>query len=319
MGKVLTKKITLILLALIVVSVSIFLIINREGAEQSFENTQNTTSDDFARILRTQPQSDTDGDGLKDWQEALWGTDKNNPDTDGDGISDGVEVENRTNPVKAGPDDALETNNTAGAETTLTGEFAKDAFAQYLVLQDSGVSFDTTTETAFADNTLNADYLSIPIIQHSRADLNVNNTITDVAYAETMGLLLQNHTPKQGQTEIDILSEYYEKSNTTALYKLDVPIKNYTSLRDALLLLPVPTDLAKIHLAFLNGLEGMRAGLASAQQLETDPLLGVLGISMYQNSASIIQQVLQAAQIYYNQKNISFEQGTSGYIFLYGL
>jgi len=35
---------------------------------------------------------DADHDGLDNDEEALWGTDKNNPDTDGDGYWDGVEV-----------------------------------------------------------------------------------------------------------------------------------------------------------------------------------------------------------------------------------
>lgn len=36
--------------------------------------------------------SDSDGDGLMDSQEAALGTDRLNPDTDGDGLSDGQEV-----------------------------------------------------------------------------------------------------------------------------------------------------------------------------------------------------------------------------------
>ncbi|PIR86417.1 hypothetical protein COU13_01005 [Candidatus Kaiserbacteria bacterium CG10_big_fil_rev_8_21_14_0_10_43_70] len=34
------------------------------------------------------PEQDTDGDGVPDWQEALIGTDPNNPDSDGDGEKD---------------------------------------------------------------------------------------------------------------------------------------------------------------------------------------------------------------------------------------
>ncbi len=52
---------------------------------------------------------DTDGDGLLDWEEALWGTDPKNKDTDRDGTSDGEEVALHRNPKKAGPMDSLET------------------------------------------------------------------------------------------------------------------------------------------------------------------------------------------------------------------
>lgn len=46
---------------------------------------------------------DTDGDGLDDFAETIFGTDPNNPDSDGDGYPDGSEVENGYNP--AGPGD----------------------------------------------------------------------------------------------------------------------------------------------------------------------------------------------------------------------
>jgi hypothetical protein len=49
--------------------------------------------------------ADTDGDGLTDPQEVLYGTDLNNPDTDADGISDGDEVANGTDPTTPEPVD----------------------------------------------------------------------------------------------------------------------------------------------------------------------------------------------------------------------
>jgi len=51
---------------------------------------------------------DSDNDGLKDWEEALWKTGVNNPDTDGDGTLDGEEVKLSRDPLKPGPDDKLE-------------------------------------------------------------------------------------------------------------------------------------------------------------------------------------------------------------------
>lgn len=42
---------------------------------------------------------DTDEDGLKDWEEVIYGTDPYNPDTDGDEISDGDEIAQGSNPL----------------------------------------------------------------------------------------------------------------------------------------------------------------------------------------------------------------------------
>jgi len=47
---------------------------------------------------------DTDNDGVKDWEEGLWGMDLNNPDSDDDGILDGQEVEMRKEEIKSSGD-----------------------------------------------------------------------------------------------------------------------------------------------------------------------------------------------------------------------
>lgn len=54
---------------------------------------------------------DTDGDGLTDQEEVLYGTDRLNPDTDGDGISDGDEVAAGTNPLVPDEPVIVDTDN----------------------------------------------------------------------------------------------------------------------------------------------------------------------------------------------------------------
>ncbi|MFA7170868.1 MAG: hypothetical protein WC180_02660 [Candidatus Paceibacterota bacterium] len=45
---------------------------------------------------------DTDGDGLSDKQEEIFGSDANRPDTDGDGYNDGAEIDKGFDPIVAG-------------------------------------------------------------------------------------------------------------------------------------------------------------------------------------------------------------------------
>ena len=51
--------------------------------------------------------SDTDNDGLKNWEEKIYGTDPDNPDTDSDGYLDGEEVASGYDPAKKAPNDEL--------------------------------------------------------------------------------------------------------------------------------------------------------------------------------------------------------------------
>lgn len=85
--------------------------------------------------------NDSDNDGLKDWEEALWKTNVDNPDTDLDGTPDGEEVRLGRDPLKPGPDDKLEEKvvsstgqstyqatsiNTSGTSVNLTELFSRN-------------------------------------------------------------------------------------------------------------------------------------------------------------------------------------------------
>ncbi len=59
----------------------------------------------YQPVVSSQGASDSDGDGLTDFEENLWGTDPLNPDTDADGLIDGQEVfEYGTDPLLADSD-----------------------------------------------------------------------------------------------------------------------------------------------------------------------------------------------------------------------
>ena len=55
--------------------------------------------------LSEENYKDSDNDGLRDWEEELYGTNPLNPDTDGDGYSDGQEVNSGRNPLVKAPGD----------------------------------------------------------------------------------------------------------------------------------------------------------------------------------------------------------------------
>ena len=75
------------------------------------------------RVFPNPLLSDSDRDGLTDFQEMQLGTDPDNPDTDGDGVSDGVEYSNKLHAVGAPYNDPLHApNRTPTANVTWTNQ-----------------------------------------------------------------------------------------------------------------------------------------------------------------------------------------------------
>lgn len=73
------------------------ILVNAEGSRG--------TNEKSTEITTTDPNLDTDGDGLEDYLEEYFGTDKTNADTDGDGLSDSVEIRIlKTDPLKEDTD-----------------------------------------------------------------------------------------------------------------------------------------------------------------------------------------------------------------------
>jgi len=99
------RKVSIIFLITVIITITI--IVTSEISTFTDSKTPSVTYNPNIEItVSGEAKNDSDGDGLFDWEEVLWGTDKMNADTDGDGTNDGDEVSENRDPTKAGPDDA---------------------------------------------------------------------------------------------------------------------------------------------------------------------------------------------------------------------
>ncbi len=88
-------------------------------------------------------ERDTDGDGLKDWEEALWGLDPKKPDTDGDGIIDSDEIRKIQEFLGAGNEN--NPDNPAN-DKTKTGSLTRDVLTIASAINQSGTITKESSE-----------------------------------------------------------------------------------------------------------------------------------------------------------------------------
>ncbi len=150
---------------------------------------------------------DTDGDGIKNGDEKLLGTDPNKKDTDGDGIPDGTEIGSVTNPLdtdKDGTIDALDTDddgdgiptkledaNTDGDGNPATNpvDTDKDGIPNYLDTDDDGDGILTKLEDANLDKDGNPATTPIDTDGDGKPDyLDANNSDGPLADPDGDGL-----------------------------------------------------------------------------------------------------------------------------------
>jgi hypothetical protein len=110
----------IIIVLSILLAIGLFFVtsLNKEQAAQPTPDAT-TSNAGLTSSTTVDPLADPDNDNLNNAQEALWGTNPNNPDTDGDGYKDGEEVANCHNPLVPAPKDKL-VNCTPGQNSEST-------------------------------------------------------------------------------------------------------------------------------------------------------------------------------------------------------
>jgi len=273
------------------------------GSTTVYEN----TNQDFLSIasssseLNKLSQKDSDNDGLADWEEALYGTNPNNPDTDGDGTSDGKEVELERNPLIKGPKDSLVQKTDATATSTepenlsLTDTFARNFFTQYVNMQQSGTKVTVDNAESVAKSYLKTATLpTVTAKQYSANELTLidSNQTSLKNYQQTLAGIFNKYWPAGSTNELAIMQKAFVNNNPNALADMNKVIAKYQEVSKGLLSTPVPKLAVSLHLNMINTLSTYIQTLKMIQLAYTDPLSGLVGLNEYQtNQANVLVSI----------------------------
>jgi len=266
---------------------------------------------------------DTDSDGLKDWEEALWETDAKNPDTDGDGTLDAAEISQGRNPTVAGPDDALSEDLLSKAMSQAskdaenlseTDRLTREFIRQYAQLQQSG-NVDENTLSSLVEDFSTGVFDKETTDKYEYAHLQTVSTTKESLrdYGNTIAIILSTNTYQTSETERDIFTSIFENGHPEDAIRLKNIVPLYEKIEEEFLFARTTKTTSIYHLRLLNAFANIAYALEEASYFESDPVRGFAGIVLYQQNAEIVNSVLNSIVDIFISHGVEFEESDPGY------
>lgn len=252
---------------------------------------------------------DTDGDGLKNWEELLRGTNPNVKDNPDQNINGSSTTENVKTLAK---DDPLNDEN------NLTAQFAKNSYTLANYLDANKISSQDTVNN-LSQGLIDGEINKLLIKKYTETDLNIinkNDGDTLKVYGNQLSTYLINYYINVlSIDEMSILKKYADSKDTSDFKKIKTKVDMLDKLQNSLKSMSVPSMAVKNHINLLNSTNSYEEALKNIEAIDKDPLRAVAG---YQSLNEITPSFLGIINTYFDffkANNIIFAQSDAGYLF----
>ncbi|MEK7604761.1 MAG: thrombospondin type 3 repeat-containing protein [Patescibacteria group bacterium] len=328
MGRILENwRITAATVFSAVLIVSTYVFVHGLAAPARVEASEET------ELLKAIATRDSDGDGLADWEEGLYGTDPHMIDTFKLGMTDGEAVLKGLVVAKALADASFTSSTSpasvgvdglppAPAEGTLTAAFAQSFFTLYLAAkqENGGAELTEGQMSAVANkavSTLAATTAIAPDFK-TAAEVKVVGSGREalLAYAVSAEAVMTKNTNSAGGTPLVHLRRVVQGGDASGIDALVSISKMYHDSAVGVAALPVPAEAAAADLGLMNALMRMSQISADFARVNDDPLAAILALQQYVDAAQALRNAFIAVGQIYASAGITLPSGAPGATFV---
>ncbi len=295
-----TKKLFFIAGPIILFAI-IFSIMRTPSDSSSLKNTLQVVDN---ASLPQFDDKDTDGDGLRDWEELLWGTDPKNPKSEGREVTDGEYVATL---VKESPTVSYTNLN---ASTTLTEAFGVDFFNEYIALKQSGKLTNQTIQNLserITEKVLNTESTANYTIEPQNL-FNDSDTARVRIYGNSLAEIRARY--QASYTSNPIQAGDFNNGGNNFLRASEL----YRDMANEMAELEVPRLLASYHEQLVQSYLKSGIGLRSVSTLDKDPMKAIVGIQMHTEAEQTEYAAVENIRRYFSQSGILFTSNEPGVI-----
>ena len=250
---------------------------------------------------------DSGGDGMRDWEEELRGTDPLVPDAPAEEITE----EENDKPAEAQGFGSDTTSDTAA------DRFARAFFEQYFRAKESGGEITESERQRLVDSSVALAEQEARDSLFTQAHIRVGANDAIVAqreYGNAVGDIMQRYTVPN-ENEVAILGKALETNDPAELSRLEPIIAAYQSMLNDTLATEVPPSLVKEHLDLLNTLNAILNSVQLMQRAFDDPFSALLRIRRYEDDATGLYYAIDNMRTAFEQAGVIYTQDEPGLFF----
>ena len=221
---------------------------------------------------------DSNGNGIPDWQETLYGLDPN-----GDGPSNKAIIEKKQAAANITP------GTSDGTDLSATDAFSQQLLATIVTLQQSGtLTPDAVAKVAASvGDTVDAKHTNATT--YSMSDLTLSKKTPSAAkkaYYKALKAVVDQYQSVNLGSEMSIIANGFNSTDPNSLSSLTTIAAAYTAMSKQIIALPTPPQVAQNALDLANSTAQMGAALVLVQNIYTDVLTGMVGVDDYTKASA---------------------------------
>jgi len=226
-------------------------------------------------------ETDSDKDGVPDWQESLLGTDPYNSEDF--------------------PKTATTTENTPYENETAADAVSDRLLAQYLTLKEANAYTAERGERlgeSLADNL----QVNTAFIPYTDDELTIQDDTSPDAVAQYRNRMQEALEPFLGLTtpEFELYARFIDSKDSTVLDALHERAAIYKKVAQDIVSVPVPKDATLQHREVANSLAFFGVVLENMVKYSSDPIASLALLRTYNEAEQYVGATFNALSVYYN-------------------
>jgi hypothetical protein len=200
---------------------------------------------------------------------------------------------------------------------TLSGQFGKKFFEQYMYLKQNNLSEDPTAVKALVDQTTQNLVEGAPLpTQYDVRNVSVatgNDLAAEKAYANMLGSILSAYMPPQDPAIL--ASQALEKNDPTMIREVEVASASYATMLKKMLAVPTPPLFIKNQVNLINGVSSMVFVSEGMSKVFSDPIQGLVALALYEKSLGSLQGALLDLKYIFSMDQLQFSSTDPAIVF----